>query len=267
MVAAIFLAAGPVCAADSEERVAFILGNSDYRHAGHLKNPSNDAAALAAAFARLGYQVLHGKDLTQEALAAQTRSFFERLKGVDVAVFYYAGHGLQIDGRNFVVPVDFDPNRKGHLTDQLAPLDSIVEGMSKRARQSLVFLDACRDNPFAADLKSKLASGRSVSFDAAHGVQSVGSGLAEIKGRVRTLIAFATQPGNVAADGAGLNSPFTAGLLKSLEEPGLEVRELLTKVRVNVVEETAGAQIPWDHSSLLANFYIKKRPRRFASPP
>jgi uncharacterized caspase-like protein len=267
ILALALLTAGPSIPAAGEERVAFIIGNSDYLHAEQLKNPGNDASALKAAFTRLGYQVIHGKDLSQERLTSQVRSFVERLVGVEVAVFFYAGHGLQIDGKNFLVPVDFDPNRQEHLTAQLVQLDIILEGMSKRARHTLVFLDACRDNPFTADLKSKLTSRGALSLDATRGVQVVGTGLAEVKGRVGTLIAYATQPGNVASDGVGLNSPFTSGLLKNLEKPGLEVRELLTKVRVSVVEETAGAQIPWDHSSLLDNFYIKKMPRRFVPPP
>lgn len=244
--AAILASAAPAFADD--ERVALILGNGAYRHAAPLKNSTNDAAALAQAFARLGYQVLHGEDLSREELGVQTKSFFERLKGADVAVFFYAGHGLQIDGRNFVMPVDFDPGSKLPVVEQLVPLDVFIDGMSRRARQSLVFLDACRNNPFAADLKSR-------------------PGLAEFKGRVRTLIAFATQPGSVASDGDGPNSPFTTALLTNLEEPGLEIRELMTKVRVAVVRQTSGAQVPWDHSSLLANFYVKKRPRRFAAPP
>lgn len=244
--AAILASVAPAFADD--ERVALILGNGAYRHAAPLRNSTNDAAALAQTFARLGYQVLHGEDLTREELAAHTKSFFERLKGADVAVFFYAGHGLQVDGRNFVMPVDFDPLSKVPIVDQLVPLDVFIDGMSRRARQSLVFLDACRNNPLAADLKSR-------------------PGLAEFKGRVRTLIAFATQPGSVAADGDGPNSPFTAALLANLEEPGVEIRELMTKVRVAVVRQTSGAQVPWDHSSLLANFYVKKRPRRFAAPP
>ena len=267
IAAAIVLAAGSACAADSDERVAFILGNGDYRHASPLRNPASDAGALSAAFARLGYQVVLGRDLTRQALEAQAKAFFSRLDGVEVAVFFYAGHGLQIDGRNFIVPVDFDPARSEPVATQLVQLDEIIEGMAKRARNSLVFLDACRDNPFAGDLRAKLASGGSLSMNASRSAHGVGTGLAEIKGRVGTLIAFATQPGNIALDGSGGNSPFTTGLLKNLEEPGLEVRELLTKVRVDVVAETAGAQIPWDHSSLLASFYLKKRPRRFASPP
>ena len=247
LAAALLATAAPPLAAD-DERVAFILGIGAYRHAPPLRNPANDAAALAAAFARLGYEVLLGEDLGREALAARSREFFERLKGADVAVFFYAGHGVQIDGRNFLAPVDYDPARKVPLAEQMVPLDVFVDGMSRRARQSLVFLDACRTNPLAAELKSA-------------------PGLAEFKGRVRTLIAFATQPGAVAADGDGPNSPFTTALLGHLEEPGLEVRELMTRVRVAVVRQTSGAQVPWDHSSLLANFYVKQRPRRFAAPP
>jgi uncharacterized caspase-like protein len=252
--------------ATQPERVAFIIGNSAYSHASPLKNPSNDASALAEAFTRLGFRVIQGRNLSHEGMERQMRNFYQYLGGAETAVFFYAGHGLVIDGKNFLVPVDFDPERDEYLTTQLVQLDSVLDEMANRAQHSLVFMDACRDNPFTATLVSKLAKGRSVPVDATRGVKVVGKGLAEAKGNVGMLIAYATQPGNVASDGSGAHSPFATGLLKYVDEPGLEVRELLSKVRMSVVGETAGQQIPWDHSSLTENYYLKKKPFEFVPP-
>lgn len=251
--------------ATQPERVAFIVGNSAYSHASPLKNPSNDASALAEAFRRLGFRVIQGQNLSREGTERQLRDFFQHLGRAEAAVFFYAGHGLQINGKNFLVPVDFDPERDEYLTTQLVQLDSVLNEMANRVQHSLVFLDACRDNPFATTLVSKLAKGRSVPIDATRGVKVVGNGLAEAKGNVGMLIAFATQPGNVASDGSGAHSPFATGLLKYLDQP-LEVRELLTKVRMSVVKETASQQIPWDHSSLTENYYLKKEPIESGGP-
>lgn len=252
--------------ATQPERVAFIIGNSAYSHASPLKNPSNDASALAEAFTRLGFRVIQGRNLSHEGMERQMRNFYQYLGGAETAVFFYAGHGLQINGKNFLVPVDFDPERDEYLTTQLVQLDSVLDEMANRAQHSLVFLDACRDNPFTTTLASKLAKGRSVPIDATRGVKVVGNGLAEAKGNVGMLIAYATQPGNVASDGSGAHSPFATGLLKYVDEPGLEVRELLSKVRMSVVGETAGQQIPWDHSSLTENYYLKKKPFEIVAP-
>ncbi|MDH5587218.1 MAG: caspase family protein, partial [Nitrospirota bacterium] len=185
--------------------------------------------------------------------------------GAKVAVFFYAGHGLQLNNKNFLVPVDFDPRVEEYLGNQLIVLDTILQEMTRRTPVNVVFLDACRDNPFTDVLSARMTKGRSVAIDQHRGIQTVGTGLAEVKGSVGTLIAYATQPGNVAMDGEGDNSPFTLGLLQHLETPGLEVRELLMKVRGSVVEETSGVQIPWDHSSLMERFYFKKK--RFRAPP
>jgi len=261
-----------------QERVALIIGNSAYSHATSLKNPSNDAAAMADAFRRLGFSVVQGQNLTHEGMERQVYDFLQRLDHTEVAVFFYAGHGLQLAGKNFLVPVDFDPERDEYLTAQLIQLDWVLDKMPKGAKHNLIFLDACRDNPFTTALASKLANGRSVPIDATRGMQVVGKGglaeaykvvgkgLAEAKGSLGTLIAYATPPGNVASDGSGANSPFTTGLLRHLEEPGLEIRQVLTKVRMGVVSETGGQQIPWDNSSLTDNFYLKKKPFTIVPP-
>ena len=249
------------------ERVALIIGNSSYSHSASLKNPVHDASAISQAFNRLGFKVIEGRDLSRSAMDSQVQDFRQRLEKAEIAVLFYAGHGLQINHTNFLVPVDFNSQEEGELASRLFELDTVLSDMTQRARVSLVFLDACRDNPFKGDLTAKLSGGRSLAVDQMRGVRVVGEGLAEVKGRIGTLIAYATQPGNFAADGTGTNSPFTAALLKHLEDPGLEVRELLMQVRNSVVQETNGSQIPWDHSSLVENVYLKKKHRPPSPPP
>jgi len=249
----------------AQGRVALVVGNSAYVQSGDLKNPVHDANAVSRAFDELGFQVIQGRDLTKAAMTTRLQEFYQALDGAKVAVFFYAGHGLQLNNKNFLVPVDFDPRVAEYLGNQLIVLDTILQEMTRRTLVNVVFLDACRDNPFTDALSARMTKGRSVAIDQHRGIQTVGTGLAEVKGSVGTLIAYATQPGNVAMDGEGDNSPFTLGLLQHLETPGLEVRELLMKVRGSVVEKTNGVQIPWDHSSLMERLYFKKK--RFRAPP
>jgi uncharacterized caspase-like protein len=251
----------------ADERLALIIGNSAYTHTSRLKNPINDARALSEVFRRLDYKVRLGIDQTKADLDSLIDSFSHDIKKAEVAVFFYAGHGMQIDSKNYIVPVDFDPESDVILIDQLLSFDTILNMMTLGPRINIVMLDACRDNPLATKLASNILSGRSLSLDGKRGVRLIGQGLAEVEGGVGTLIAYATQPGNVASDGAGDNSPFTAGMLQHLETEGLEIREFLTRVRRSVVAETSGKQIPWDHSSLVDRFFFRKKPRRFAPPP
>jgi len=251
----------------AEGRVAMIVGNSSYIHSRALKNPRHDGDALSQAFTRLGFQVIEGRDLSKTDMEERLQDFYRALESAEVGVFFYAGHGLQLNNKNFLVPVGFDPGIDAYLGDQLIVLDTILNEMTRRTTVNLVFLDACRDNPFATALNARMTTGRSVAIDQQRGVQVVGTGLAEVKGSTGTLIAYATQPGNVAMDGVGENSPFTLGLLDHLETPGLEVRDLLIRVRGSVVKETNGAQIPWDHSSLMERFYFKKKQFRAPPPP
>jgi uncharacterized caspase-like protein len=248
------------------ERVALIVGNSSYVHSGRLKNPVNDAVSLTTTFTRLGFAVTTGIDLTKEDMVAYVDSFSNNLKDAKVALFFYAGHGMALNGKNYLIPIDFEPKSDLDLMAQLISLDGILNEMAGGERVNIVLLDACRDNPLANSLTASMSSGRSLTIEE-RGVKVVGQGLAEMKGEVGTLIGYATQPGNVASDGAGTNSPFTQGLLKHLEEPGLEIREILTRVRVSVVKETDNKQIPWDHSSLVKDFYFKKKKRKPAPPP
>jgi uncharacterized caspase-like protein len=261
----IFVASPTIALA--EKRVALILGNSAYEHSTPLRNPVNDANALSKAFSRMGFKVIQGVDQNKLEMDNQIQLFSENLKGTELAVFFYAGHGIQLNFKNYLVPVDFNPQVDTNLISQLISLNNILHELEKKKCISIIFLDACRDNPLANKLSANLSSGRSLLIDEKRGVKVVGQGLAEVEGKAGTLIAYATQPGNVASDGDGKNSPFTEGLLKYIEQPGLEIRDMLSYVRVRVIKKTAEKQIPWDHSSLVKKVYFKKKKRRFAPPP
>jgi uncharacterized caspase-like protein len=257
----------PDRAAPMSDRRALIMGNSAYQLTHPLKNPVNDAVALAAALERLGFTVVRGFDLSLAAMDSRIAEFSQNLGESKAVFFYYAGHGMQLDGRNYLVPVDFDPGGEGTLATRLVAMDKILNNITEGQHVSIVILDACRDNPLANKLSAEGKSGRYLSLSSDRGVQVVGKGLAEIKGNVGTLIAYATQPGNVAADGDGNHSPFADGLLKFIESPGLEIRDILTQVRKYVIQETRNKQIPWDHSSLVERVYLKQKQMRSAPPP
>jgi uncharacterized caspase-like protein len=162
-----------------------------------------------------------------------------------VALLFYAGHGLQVDGRNYLVPVDAKLETASDLNFGTVDLDRILASLEDPARANIVILDACRDNPLARSFAAKTRSA------------AVGAGLAAYTSLgTGTLIAFSTAPGKVAADGEGANSPFTQGLIKYLRTPGLEVRQMLTRVRNDVAKATGEKQVPWDNSSLRGDVYL-----------
>ena len=257
----------PACAAPMSDYMALIIGNSAYRFTSPLKNPVNDAVALSAALERLGFTVVRGFDLSSAAMDFQISKFAESLGRAKVVFFYYAGHGMQIDGRNYLVPVDFDPSGKSTLGAGLVGMDKVLNNLTGGQSVSIVILDACRDNPLASKLSAEIKNGRYMTLSGDRGIQIIGKGLAEIKGGVGTLIAYATQPGNVAADGDGNHSPFADGLLQYIESPGVELRDILTQVRKHVIKKTQNKQIPWDHSSLVERVYLKHKLERSAPPP
>lgn len=257
----------PAQAAPPSDRMALIIGNSAYRLTSPLKNPVNDAVALAAALERLGFSVVRGLDLSLAAMDSRISEFTRSLGESKVVFFYYAGHGMQLDGRNYLVPVDFDPVGQDALGDRLIAVDKILNDMTEGQRVNIVILDACRDNPLANKLSAEIKSGRYISLSGNRSVHIIGKGLAEIKGSVGALIAYATQPGNVAADGDGNHSPFADGLLQFIESPGLEIRDILTQVRKHVIQETKNRQIPWDHSSMIERVYLKQKQMQSAPPP
>jgi len=255
------------CDAIAEKRIALVCGNSSYLYSSPIKNPVNDARAISEALDKLGFNVIRGTDLTKLEMDRQIAAFAKRLKDADIAIFFYAGHGLQLNMKNYLVPIDFNPNSDAYLITMLVSMDTILSKLEKEKRVSIIFLDACRDNPLANKLAANMGRGRSLLFDENRGVSVIRQGLAEVEGKAGTLIAYATQPGNIALDGTGRNSPFTEALLKYINIPGLEVRDMLTKVRVRVIKKTREKQIPWDHSSLVEEIYLKKKKKRFAPPP
>lgn len=228
-------------------RVALVIGNGDYEYAGFLPNPANDAQAMGDALRELGFEVYLGLDLNKDGFEALLRQYTRALDAADVGLFFYAGHGLQVDGVNYIIPTDAVLERATDLDFEAIDMDIILNQFNRQDFTGLVFLDACRDNPLARSM--------------ATGTRSVGRGLAEVTSATGTLIAYATQPGNVAYDGEDDHSPFTTALLNHIATPGMEIRLMLDYVGEDVAEMTHGQQQPWVHfSRLRGGFYFKPEP-------
>lgn len=237
-----------VNAAKADRRVAFVVGNGAYKNVAQLPNPPIDAKAMAATLRNVGFEVIEGSNLTRDQMTEKLLDFGRKAQGSDVAVFYYAGHGIAVSGSNYLLPVDADI--KSEMDVKLGAainIDLTLDQTMGDAKVKLVFLDACRDNPFAAKIKSNSAT-RSV---------NVQSGLAEMKSGEGTLIAFATGPGQTALDGQeGNNSPFTRALIDNITKPGVEIQQAMTSVRAQVNEETHKGQLPWGHTNLIGAVYL-----------
>jgi formylglycine-generating enzyme required for sulfatase activity/uncharacterized caspase-like protein len=238
----------PVAHAASAKRIALIIGNGSYQNAPKLPNPANDARAVAEALRGLDFAVIEATDLDQPDMLARLDEFAGRLEGAEVGLFYYAGHGLQVTGENYLVPIDARLQREAQVRLQTVPLETVLAAMESAVPTRLIFLDACRDNPLAQALKRGMIASRS---------SAVQQGLAEVRTGVGTLIAYATGPGDVASDGDGPHSPFTSALLDHIATPGLEVRQVLGRVRDEVLKRTRDRQVPWDSSSLRGEFYFR----------
>jgi hypothetical protein len=235
----------------AEKRLALVIGNSAYKNAPALRNPANDANDMAAALQRLDFEVIRGIDLDYQGMRTMVRRFSEKLPQAKVALLFYAGHGLQVAGKNYLVPVDAQIENQADLDFGTIDLDLVLRGMEADTRTNIIFLDACRDNPLATNLSRKLGTRSG----------TVSRGLAQVDTSVGTLISFSTQPGNVALDGDGRNSPFTTALLKTIEVPGLPLSDVMIDVRNDVLRATARKQVPWDNSSLTGQFYFKPLPQ------
>ncbi|MEA2866613.1 MAG: hypothetical protein QOE39_1328 [Bradyrhizobium sp.] len=233
--------------AKADKRVAFVVGNGAYKNVAQLPNPPIDAKSMAAVLRNVGFEVVEGTNLTRDAMTERLLEFGKKAQGADVAVFFYAGHGIAISGTNYLLPIDADI--KSEMDVKLGAainIDLTLDQTMSDAKVKLVFLDACRDNPFAAKIKSNAT--RSV---------SVQSGLAEMKSGEGTLIAFATGPGQTALDGQeGTNSPFTRALMAHITTPGVEIQQAMTEVRAQVNEETNKGQLPWGHTNLIGSVYL-----------
>lgn len=237
-------AAKPADEATDASRVALVIGNGSYEHTSSLKNPPNDARAITTMLLGLGFHVIEGFDLNKAQLEGKVREFSRKLAGSEVGLLYYAGHGLQVDGVNYIVPVDANVDAEDDLDFELMPLRQLVKRMERKSKVNLVFLDACRNNPITRSLASNMGT-RST---------AVGRGLARVNAGVGTLVSFATQPGNVALDGKGQNSPFTEAIIKHLPTPDLDVVLMMRRVRRDVLAATDGKQVPWTNSSLTDGF-------------
>jgi len=240
----------------SERRIALVIGNGAYASAPRLTNPPNDARLIAKNLRDIGYQVSEGVDLKRGDMEKLLADFLRGAATANVALFFYAGHGVQIDGQNYLLATDANTDI-GDLKSELMNVDTILAGLDDRLRANIVILDACRNNPMLAD-STEPASNRSVAIRA--GLASTSAlGKSGTSG-AGTLLAFSTAPGKVALDGAGANSPFSTALGRHLATPGLEVQQMLTRVRADVVAATKSQQVPWSNSSLLGEVYLAGRP-------
>ena len=255
LILAICMVVSASSPADAGTRVALVIGNSAYEHATPLKNPKNDADAVSAALEKLGFEVVKGTDLKHIDFAQVVGEFRKKLKDADAGVFFYAGHGLQVHGDNYLVPVDAELQSEEALEFEAVTLKAVLRLMERETSTNIVLLDACRDNPLARNLARGMGT-RST---------AVGKGMARVEAGIGTMISFATQPGNVALDGAGRNSPFTQALLNHIEKPGLDIANLMRSVRLEVLTSTGRKQVPWSNSSLTGSFMFQEKAKE--NPP
>lgn len=226
---------------EQSKRLAIVVGNSGYESARleNLPNAANDADRLSASLRRLNFDVLAATDATADALERLLVEAEERLASASAVLIFYAGHGIQISGENYLLPVDTpDPANVEALTERAIKLNDVIARFASRERQTFVFLDACRNNPMGP---------------------GAGAGLAQVEVGENAFVAFATQPGNVTVDGSGENSPFTTALLRSIEIPGLSISDMMIRVRNETEALTAGRQVPWDQSNLREQFYFTEQ--------
>lgn len=237
----------------AQSRMALVIGNSNYQAAVSLANPANDSKAVAEAFTRAGFEVTRLSDLTQMEMRRAVRDFSARVaeKGSDTtALVFYAGHGVQVDGENFLIPIDARIQRESDVAIEALRLADIVKALETvQSRARIVMLDACRNNPFST-------------------VGASGRGLAIVDAPAGSIVAYSTAPGTEAEDGTGQNSPYTSALLKVIPEPGLPIEQALKRVRLLVHESTEGRQTPWESSSLISDFeFYPDGATTSASPP
>ena len=247
VVALVLVASATVALA---RQVALVVGNSSYAHIGRLPNPENDAVDLAAALRRIGFEVTTELDADRVELTEALRAFTRRSAGADVSLVFYAGHGLEMDGVNYLVPVDARLERDVDVRYETVTLDDLLVS-TVGARLRLVILDACRNNPLARSMQRTVAI-RSVSGG------SFGQLDEDLLGD-ETLVAYAAAAGTTAADGTGRNSPYTSASLAHLDEP-LEILTLFRRVRARVLEATNGEQRPHEYQSLLREHYLSGAP-------
>lgn len=227
-------------------RVALVVGQGAYQHVPQLRNPPNDARLMAQTLRAAGFVLIGGGaqlDLDKAGFDRAIQTFGQQIQNADVAWFYYAGHGLQVSGVNWLVPVSANPTRAADLDFQMENAGLVLKQMQQAGTKlNIVLLDACRNNP----------------FHAGRGLRAVGGGLAQMQAPQGTLISYATQPGSVAQDGGGGNSPYTTALARAIRTPSLDIFRLFNRVGLDVKQQTGGSQLPWvSNSPISGDFYFK----------
>jgi hypothetical protein len=248
VVAVTVLAASAAAQAPVDLRVALVIGNSAYAGNAALANPANDAAAMSAALRKLGFQVTELRDGSRTQMANAVAAVRQQLQGKrGVGMLYYAGHGLQIDWRNYMLPVDARPVSQADIVAQAVDVDAVIEAFKQSGtRMNILVLDACRDNPFAGTAAAK--------------------GLAQMDAPPGTFLAYATAPGNTADDGANGNGLYTGFLLNELVRPTARIEDVFKRVRLQVRQKSQGRQIPWESTSLEEDFVFNDG-RPAGAPP
>jgi tetratricopeptide (TPR) repeat protein len=219
-------------------KFALIIGNGSYKFS-PLKNPPTDAKDMALALAGFGFDVVCKTDLNQNEMKQAIRAFGERIRPGGIGLFYYAGHAVQVDGRNYLIPVGVEITHEHEVEYEAVDVGFLLSQMREAHNQlNIVILDACRNNPFIRKFRS------------------TNGGLASINAPSGTLIAYATSPGSVASDGDGRNGLYTQELLRAMRQPALKIEDVFKRVRSGVQDLTGGTQIPWESSSLVGDFYF-----------
>ncbi|RWM25164.1 caspase family protein [Mesorhizobium sp.] len=268
IVGLFFLVAGNLLAAPAlaagGNRVALVIGNSKYVYAPALPNPAGDARLMAEVLRKAGFNVIEGVDLDYAGMRDRLNKFTEASYEADTALIYYAGHGMQVNGKNYLIPVDAELTAPAHLKTRTIQIDELLGALPPDPAVGIVILDACRDNPLARTLAASLPKSRSTT---APGLAPIDVSGSEV-GTGGVLIAFATDPGSVSYDGNGANSPYTTSLARHLAEPGVEIQSALTRVRGEVTAETDGRQRPWHNASLGREVFIgSQTPPPAPAPP
>lgn len=230
------------CRGATPAKVALVIGNARYNNEPPLANPENDAQDMAEALSRIGFDVTVKLNVDYEGLRTALSDFTQKADGAEMAAVFYAGHGIEIAGENYLIPIDATLENESQIRFQSLELDLVTKSVNGASRLRIVFLDACRNNPFLKKIATRSAGKRSV----------VGRGLAPVEPDEGTVVAFAAREGTTASDGSGRNSPFTKALLKHIGEPGLDVDFLLRRVRDDVKRDTNGQQEPFKYGSLPA---------------
>ena len=224
-----------------ERRTALVIGNGSYKSA-PLRNPVNDAKDMTSALRKLGFTVIHKQNATQKEMETSIRKFGERLRKGGVGLFFYAGHGLQVNGINYIIPLDAEIREETDVKYEAVDARRVLDAMYNAGNDlNIVILDACRDNPLA------------------RGFRSGSSGLARMDAPKGTIVAYSTSPGKLALDGKGRNSPYTAALVDYMDDPGLTIEQVFKKCRRRIDKATNGKQIPWESTSLTGDFYFSTK--------